>query len=43
MEKVHKFTLDITRGINDTSIEVVTGDYAAHKFEITLVEDGYKK
>lgn len=42
MEKIHKFTLDISKGINSTSIEVVTQDYASHKFDITLIEDGYK-
>lgn len=42
MERVHKFTLDISKGINNTSIEVVTQDYASHKFDITLVEDEYK-
>lgn len=42
MEKVHKFTLDVDKG-TDKNIEVVTQDYAAHKFEISLVEHEYKK
>lgn len=42
MEKVHKFTLDIDSGINNIDSEIVTQDYASHKFEITLVEDGYR-
>jgi len=42
MEKVHEFTLDIGKGANTTNITTVTGDYASHKFLITLVEDGYK-
>lgn len=39
--KQHKFTFDIDQGTKE-KIVVVTQDYAAHKFEISIVEDGYK-
>lgn len=42
MEKIHKFTLDISKGITNTDIEIVTQDYASHKLEVSLVENGYK-